>query len=95
MGLLYFALNFNIDRASSLRKLQLNELEEIWRDAYENFRSHKERMQVFHDKHILRKSFESSQNILLYNSRLHLFLGKLRSRWTELSLLKIFSLMVQ
>jgi len=70
--------NFNLDKASSLRKLQLNELEEIWRDAYENSRISKERMKVFHDKQILRKSFEPSQKVLLYNSRLHLFPGKLR-----------------
>ena len=48
--------NFNLDKASSLRKLQLNELEEIWHDAYENSRISKERMKVFHDKKILRKS---------------------------------------
>ena len=40
-------------------------------------------MKVFHDKHILRKYFEPSQKFLLYNSRLHLFPGKLRSRWTR------------
>ena len=44
--------NFNLDKASSLRKLQLNELEEIRHDAYENTIS-KERMKVFHDKKIL------------------------------------------
>ena len=38
-------------------------------------------MKVFHDKQILRKSFEPSQKVLLYNSR-YLFPGKLRSRWT-------------
>ena len=75
-------INFNLDKASSLRKLQLNELEEIWHDAYENSRISKERMKVFHDKQILRKSFEPSQKVLLYNSRLHLFPEKLRSRWT-------------
>ena len=73
--------NFNLDKASSLRKLQLNELEEIWCDAYENYRISKERMKVFHDKQNLRKSFEPSQKVLLYNSRLHLFPRKLRSRW--------------
>jgi hypothetical protein len=30
----------------------------------------------------LRRSFEPGQKVLLYNSRLHLFPGKLRSRWT-------------
>ena len=74
--------NFNLDKASSLRKLQLNELEEIWRDAYENSRISKERMKVFHDKQILRKIFEPSQKVLLYNSRLPLFPEKLRSTWT-------------
>ena len=39
-------------------------------------------MKVFHDKSILRKSFGPNQKVLLYNSRLHLFPGKLRSRWT-------------
>ena len=42
--------NFNLDKTSSLRKLQLNHLEEIWRDAYENSGISKERMKVFRDK---------------------------------------------
>ena len=65
--------NFNLDKANSLGKLQLNELEEIRRDAYENSRICKERMMVFHEKKNLRKSFEPSQKVLLYKSRLHLF----------------------
>ena len=36
----------------------------------------------FHDKTILRKTFDVRQKVLLYNSRLHLFPGKLRSRWS-------------
>jgi hypothetical protein len=75
-------LNFKLDKAGSLRSLQLNELEEIRNEAYENARIYKERMKIFHDKNILRKTFEPSQKVLLYNSRLHLFPGKLRSRWT-------------
>ena len=39
-------------------------------------------MKRFHDKKILRKSFELGQKVFLYNSHLHLFLSKLRSRWT-------------
>ncbi|KAL5732629.1 hypothetical protein ACOSP7_031984 [Xanthoceras sorbifolium] len=74
--------NFSLNDASSLRKLQLNELEELRNEAYENSRIYKERMKVFHDKKILRKNFEPGQKVLLYNSRLHLFPGKLRSRWT-------------
>ena len=39
-------------------------------------------MKVFHDKHILRKAFTPGDKVLLYNSRLYLFLDKLRSRWS-------------
>jgi hypothetical protein len=75
-------LNFNLDNAGSLRKLQLTELEEIRNDAYNNSRIYKDRTKAFHDQRILRKSFTPGQKVLLYNSRLHLFPGKLRSRWT-------------
>ena len=40
-------------------------------------------MKMVHDKNILRKSFKDGQKVLLYNSRLHLFPGKLQSRWTS------------
>ena len=39
-------------------------------------------MKFYHDKNILRKDFYPGQKVLLYNSRLHLFPGKLRSRWS-------------
>ena len=64
------------------RKLQINELEEIRNYAYKCAKSYKDRMKRVHDKNILRKSFEPGQKVLLCNSRLHLFPGKLRSRWT-------------
>eukprot|EP00258_Populus_trichocarpa_P034346 XP_024450365.1 uncharacterized protein LOC112326507 [Populus trichocarpa] len=76
------AFNSNLDDASQLRKLQINELEEIRNDAYENSKIHKARIKEFHDKKILRKTFDVGQKVLLYNSRLHLFPGKLRSRWS-------------
>ncbi|CAL9025241.1 unnamed protein product [Prunus brigantina] len=75
-------LNFSLDKAGIQRKLQLNELEEIRNDAYDCAKTYKARMKVFHDKHILRKMFENGQKVLLYNSRLHLFPGKLKSRWS-------------
>ena len=74
-------IEFPLGAAGINRKLELNELEEIRNDAYENAKIYKERTRVFHDKHILRKSFEKGMKVLLYNSRLHLFPGKLRSRW--------------
>lgn len=75
-------LNFSLDKAGIQRKLQLNELEEIRNDAYDCAKTYKARMKVFHDKQILRKMFENGQKVLLYNSRLHLFPGKLKSRWS-------------
>ena len=53
--------------AGEHRKLQLNELEEIRNEAYENARIYKEKIKVFHDKAILRKSFTPGQKVLLYD----------------------------
>ncbi len=38
--------------------LQLQELEEIWNDAYENSKIYKEKTKAFHNKMILRKQFK-------------------------------------
>ena len=75
-------LNFDLTEAGEVRKLQLSELDEIRAEAYQNARSYKERAKLFHDRHILRKEFTPGMKVLLYDSRLHLFPGKLRSRWT-------------
>ena len=75
-------INFhsNLDDVGNMRKLQLNKLEELRNDAYENSRIIKTRTKVFHDKRIFRKAFEIGKKMLLYNSRLHLFPGKLKSK---------------
>ncbi|CAL9009691.1 unnamed protein product [Prunus brigantina] len=67
--------------AGDARRLQLNELDEIRNDAYESARIYKERTKTFHDKAIQRKTFQIGQKVLLFNSRLRLFPGRLRSRW--------------
>ena len=71
-----------MSQAGSQRKLQLQELEEIRLEAYENSRIYKEKTKAMHDKLIVRKEFQVGQKVLLYNSRLKLMPGKLRSRWT-------------
>ena len=73
--------NFDMAGAGSTRKLQLNELEEIRNEAYISSAIYKARTKAFHDKHILRKSFTPHQKVWLFNSKLRLFPGKLRSRW--------------
>jgi hypothetical protein len=75
-------LNFNLLKAGSQRKLQLNKLEELRNDAYDCTRMYKAQMKKAHDQSILRQSFEPAQNVLIYNSWLHLFPGKLKSLWT-------------
>ncbi|XP_043717480.1 uncharacterized protein LOC122665396 [Telopea speciosissima] len=45
----------------STRRLKLSELEELRNDAYESSRIYKDRTKAFHDKHIVRKSFEPNQ----------------------------------
>ncbi|CAN6540810.1 unnamed protein product [Malus baccata var. baccata] len=74
-------LNFEYQAGGEKRKLQLNELEEWRNEAYENAKIYKERTKKFHDKSIIRKEFVPGQKVLLYNSRLRLFPGKLRSKW--------------
>nr|GMC66596.1 Retrovirus-related Pol polyprotein from transposon TNT 1-94 [Ipomoea batatas] len=64
--------NMEMKKAGEERKLQLQELEELRLDAYENSRIYKEKTKMFHDNMILRKSFEVGQIVLLYNSRLKL-----------------------
>ncbi|KAM3011138.1 hypothetical protein FF2_029878 [Malus domestica] len=73
--------NFDYKDAGVARKLQLNELEELRNEAYENAKIYKERTKLYHDKAILRKEFHQGMKVLLYDSRLRLFPGKLKSRW--------------
>ncbi|KAL0696209.1 hypothetical protein Bca4012_063389 [Brassica carinata] len=74
-------LNFDIKDAKEKRLLKLHELDEIRMDAYESSRIYKERTKAFHDKNILRREFKAGYQVLLYNSKLKLFPGKLKSRW--------------
>ncbi|CAN6586197.1 unnamed protein product [Malus baccata var. baccata] len=71
--------NMDVDEAGIHRKLQLNELEEIRNEAYENARLYKEKTKAFHDKMICTKSFVVGQKVLLFNSRLRLFPVQVRS----------------
>jgi len=73
--------NFSIDKAGEERKLQLSELDEICLEAYENSKFYKEKTKKFHGSLIARKDFVVGKQVLLYNSRLGLMGGKLRSKW--------------
>ena len=76
------ALNFDMMKASEKRLLQLNELDELRMNAYENAKLYKDCTKLRHDKHLIKKKFHKGELVLLFNSRLKLFPGKLKSRWS-------------
>ncbi|XP_020966170.1 uncharacterized protein LOC110266248, partial [Arachis ipaensis] len=75
-------LNLDSQAAGEKRLLQLNELDEFRLEAYENAKIYKEKAKRWHDKRISKKEFKLGQQVLLYNSRLKVFPGKLKSKWT-------------
>ena len=75
-------LNFDFQAVKEKRLLQLNELEELRNEAYANARTYKDKTKKWHDQKIMRKEFRVRDLVLLYNSKLKLFLGKLKSRWS-------------
>ena len=82
-------LYFDLAQAGKQRLLQMNELDELRRESYESSRIYKERLKLFHDKNIVRKTFEPHQKVLLYSSCLYIFPGKLRSKWTGPFIVKV------
>ncbi|GJZ95784.1 hypothetical protein Tco_0668118, partial [Tanacetum coccineum] len=60
----------------------INELDELRLNAYESSISYKERIKRWHYKRIkVPTEYEKGDKVLLFNSRLRLFPGKLKSRW--------------
>jgi len=51
-------------------------------NAYESSRLYKQKVKAYHDKKLLKKDFQPGQQILRFNSRLKLFPGKLKSKWS-------------
>nr|GEY82840.1 reverse transcriptase domain-containing protein [Tanacetum cinerariifolium] len=81
----YWALkhvNFDLKTAGDHQKLQLNELNELRDQAYENSLIYKERTKKLHDDKIKIRIFNVGDQVLLFNSRLKIFSGKLKSRWS-------------
>ncbi|KAK6162959.1 hypothetical protein DH2020_002800 [Rehmannia glutinosa] len=75
-------LNLDFQKAGEERLLHLNQMEEFRDEAYKNSRIYKERTKRWHDKMIKKREFLSGEPVLLYNSRLKFFPGKLKSKWS-------------
>ncbi|GJV44600.1 hypothetical protein Tco_1429136 [Tanacetum coccineum] len=74
--------NFDIKTAGDHRKVQLNELNELRDHAYENSLIYKEKTKRIHDSKIKNRVFNVGDRVLLFNSRLKIFSGKLKTRWS-------------
>ena len=75
-------LNCDFQVAKEKRLLQMNELEKLRNEDYDNARIYKDKTKKWQDQKIMRKEFKAGELVMLYNSKLKLFLGKLKSRWS-------------
>nr|GEU69390.1 reverse transcriptase domain-containing protein [Tanacetum cinerariifolium] len=81
----YWALkhvNFDLKTAGDHRKLQLNELSELCNQAYGNSVIYKEWTKKLHDSKIKNRIFNVGDQVLLFNSRLKILSGKLKTHWS-------------
>nr|GEY44135.1 reverse transcriptase domain-containing protein [Tanacetum cinerariifolium] len=81
----YWALkqaNFDLTVAGNHQKILLNELNEIRDHAYENSLIYEEKMKRIHDSKIKNSIFNVGDRVLLFNSRLNIFSGNLKTRWS-------------
>ncbi|GKD79406.1 reverse transcriptase domain-containing protein, partial [Tanacetum coccineum] len=75
----YWALNhcnFDLKIAGDHRKVQMNELNELQVQRVLSF------PEKIHDSKIKNRVFNVGDRVLLFNSRLKIFSGKLKTRWT-------------
>ncbi|GKC67472.1 reverse transcriptase domain-containing protein [Tanacetum coccineum] len=81
----YWALkhtNFDLKTAGDHRKVQLNELNELRDEAYENSLIYKEKTKRIYDSKIKNRVFNVGDRVLLFNSRLKFFSRKLKTHWS-------------
>nr|GEZ52874.1 reverse transcriptase domain-containing protein [Tanacetum cinerariifolium] len=84
-------VNFDLKTTGDYRKPKLNELNELCNQAYENSLIYKEKMKKIHDSKIKNRIFIVGDRILLFNSRLKIFLRKLKTRWSgPFTITKVF-----
>ncbi|XP_021856021.1 uncharacterized protein [Spinacia oleracea] len=75
-------INFDLKSAGEKRLLDLHELEELRMNAYDSASIYKAKSKEYHDRNIPKKDFQEGEKVLFFNSKLNLFPGKLKSRWS-------------
>nr|GEY88488.1 reverse transcriptase domain-containing protein [Tanacetum cinerariifolium] len=81
----YWALkhcNYDLLTAGDHRKVQLNELNKLRDQDFENSLIYKEKTKRIHDSKIQDRVFNVGDRVLLFDSRLKIFSGKLKTRWS-------------
>nr|GEV83763.1 reverse transcriptase domain-containing protein [Tanacetum cinerariifolium] len=74
--------NFDLKTTGDHKKVQINELNELHDQSYENSLIYKEKTKRLHDSKIKDHVFNIGDRVLLFNSRLKIFSSKLKSRWS-------------
>nr|GFA62390.1 reverse transcriptase domain-containing protein [Tanacetum cinerariifolium] len=73
------------------RKLQLNELNELRDQESKNSLIYKEKKKKLHDSKIKNRIFNVGDRVLLFNSHLKIFSGKLKTHWSgPFTITKVF-----
>ncbi|GKF17305.1 reverse transcriptase domain-containing protein [Tanacetum coccineum] len=81
--------NIDLTLGSKSHLMKLIELAELRDGAYENTRIYKEQTKKWHDSRLYGdKDFKVGDQVLLYNSRLKMYLGKLKSKWSGPNIVK-------
>ncbi|KAK1417158.1 hypothetical protein QVD17_26281 [Tagetes erecta] len=76
-------VNLDTSSARDHRFHQIHELEELRDHAYAHSYDYKMKTKARHDRHLKgTKTFKCGDQVLLFNSRMRLFPGKLKSRWS-------------
>nr|GEZ28257.1 reverse transcriptase domain-containing protein [Tanacetum cinerariifolium] len=84
-------VNFDLKTAGDHWKLQLNELNELHDQAYENSLIYKEKTKKFHDSKIKNRIFNVGDRVLLFNYCLKIISGMLKTRWSgPFTITKVF-----
>ncbi|GKA99710.1 reverse transcriptase domain-containing protein [Tanacetum coccineum] len=82
--------NMDPTLASESRLMQVNELAELRDGAYMNTRIYKERTKKWHDSKLHGdKDFKVGDKVLLYNSRLKMYHGKIKLKWSGQNIVKM------
>nr|GEV60766.1 reverse transcriptase domain-containing protein [Tanacetum cinerariifolium] len=80
----YWALkrcNFDLKSTGDHQKVQMNDLNKLRDQAYENSLIYKEKTKKIHDSKIKNHVFNVGDRVLFFISRLKIFSGKLKTRW--------------